>query len=297
MAIHIQSRGKNQDQDYLWLRIKENGIKPQTPDYLQNKQTLGVLSVKLSDLVESQKCSVILVKAQRYFCLLITGLRARGRNDFQGRQIRNSLFWLCDTKDIDKAEAKMRSLLVLALRGELEKEIDLIINNSDNKYGFEVNYPQLQELINDIKVESNNNTDVDNKIGNNSDNSKQELALELETNPLPDREGLLVLVTSIKSASALQQTLVWRGLSNRVEFEEFKTYYPLATNSQQGQKKTPYLGLAIALLLIIVISIAIIHFLKLQKPQPEINPNYPILQKQSQNLSSKTLTSTELLRY
>lgn len=291
MTIYIQSRGKNQDQDYRWLKIKSNECYPENPEFLL--QPINSFKVRSIDLIESQKPSIILISKHNDYCLLVTGLNAREeRSDFTGRLVRNSILWICrkDSKD----SKDIRSFLIDALRGELEEKIDSCINNSDNEYGFEVDYLSLQELINDIKVESNNNTDTNNKIGNNSEYLRQKLALELENNPLPDIEGLLVLVTSIKSASSLKEISVWRGLSNRVIYEEFEDYSFSVTESQQGQKKTVYISIAIALILIIAISIVIIQFLKLQKPQPEINPNDPILQKQSQKLLDKAGTSTEL---
>ena len=34
MAIYVQSRGRNQDRDYCWLRIKSNEYYPENPDFL-----------------------------------------------------------------------------------------------------------------------------------------------------------------------------------------------------------------------------------------------------------------------
>ncbi len=217
MVIYLQSRGKNQDQDYRWLRIKSNESYPENPDFLS--QSIDNLSLKPVDLIESQKFSVILVARKNDYCLLITGLKAREeRTDFTGRAVRNSLLWICQK---DPGNIIIRSLLIRALRGELEREIDQTINIA-GQYGFEVDYQLLKDLLNStLAIANNQNTDLNGKIAKNSELLRQELALELETNTLPPQQGLLVLITSIKSASALKATNVWRGLSNRVESESW----------------------------------------------------------------------------
>ena len=128
----------------------------------------------------------------------------------------------------------IRSLLIRALKGKLEQEIDKTINVA-GEYGFEVDYKSLVELSNSVlNVENNQNTDPSCKIGSNSESLRQELASELQTNPLPDRNGLLILVTSIKSASSLQEIDVWRGLSSRIDNKEFEKYSSLGTINQQA---------------------------------------------------------------
>ena len=287
MSIYIQSRGKKQDEDYRWLKIKSNEYCPKNPDFLL--QPIPTLSVRAIDLIESQKPSIILVATQNDYYLLVTGLKARKeRIDFTGRPVRNSVLYIVKK---DSENIIIRSLLIRALRGELDREIDKTINTS-SKHGFEVDYDCLKHLSNStLAIGNNQNTDLNCKLGKNCDSLREELALELENNVLPDREGLLVLVTSLKSASALKETDVWlwRGLSNRVESEEFQQYTPLADT----EKKTLRLGIAIALISIIAIALIII---KLTTPQqPQIDPNPQIEESTHLEKSGSSLTSTELL--
>lgn len=283
MAIYLQSRGKNQDQDYRWLKIQSNESYPENPDFLS--QPIDNLTLKPVDLIESQKFSVILVARRNDYYLLITGLKAREeRTDFTGRAVRNSLLWICQK---DPENIIIRSLLIRALRGELERQIDKTINIA-GQYGFEVDYQLLKDLPNSTwEIGKNQNTDLNGKIAKNSELLRQELALELETNTLPPQEGLLVLITSIKSASALKETNVWRGLSNRVESEEFQKYSSLT--NQQSQKKTIFLGIAIALILIMAIALLMIKFTTPQKPQPEIIPTPSTIPKNSPTTSKAEL--------
>ena len=274
MPIYIQSRGKKQDQDYLWLLIKSDKYYPENPNFLM--QPIANSKLKPIDLIESQKQSIILVADGDSYYLLVTGLTSEKRTDFAGRSIRNSVLWIYQNSDRDK----VRSLLIRALKGKLEREIDKTIN-AGGKYGFEVDRDLLKLSNSVLNVENNRNTDSSCKIGSNCEILKQEIALELQTSPLPDRNGLLVLVTSIKSASVLKEAAVWRGLSNRIENEEFEVY----SSRVNLQKKTIFLGIAIATILLIAIALSTIEFTTPHKPDPEITP----IPSTTQNNSPTTL--------
>ncbi len=288
MPIYVQSRGKNQDQDYRWLRIKSAEYYPENPDFLM--QSLDNSTLKPVNLIESQKQSIILVADRNNYYLLVTGLKAReNRTDFTGRSIRNSILWICQK---DSENAKVRSLLIRALKGKLDQEIDKTIS-ACGEYGFKVDYKSLAELSSSVSdVENNRNTDPSCKIGSNSESLRQEIALELQTSLLPDRNGLLILVTSIKSASILKEATVWRGLSNRIEDEEFEEYSFLGTVNQQAQKKTIFLGIAIAIILLIAIALLIIKLTTPQKPQPEITPTPSTIQKNSHTTLKEELNQS-----
>ena len=284
MIIYVQSRGKSQDQDYRWLRIKSNEYYPENPDFLL--QPINGLAVRPIDLIESQKPSIVLVATQNDYCLLVTGLKAREeRKDYVPRLIRNSVLWICRK---DNENLKIRSLLILALREELDRVIDKTINIS-GQYGFEVNYKALKELSNSTLAIGNNEPIDSCKIGKNYDSLREEIALELESNALPNREGLLVLVTSIKSASAIEKTGVWRGLSNRVEFEKLEKYGSLSTNQSGTEKKTPWIWVAIASILITAIAFLIIKTNTPPKLEPEVIPTPSTIQKNSPTTSKEEL--------
>ena len=281
MDIYIQSRGKNQDRDYRWLLITSDEHYPKNPDFLT--QFIANSTFKPIDLIESQKPSIILVADRDNYYLLVTGLKANeDRTDFTGRSIRNSVLWICQK---DGNNAKVRSLLIRALKGKLEQQIDKTIS-AGGKHGFEVDRESLEKFSDSVSnVEDNRNTDLSCKIGSNCELLRQKLALELQTSSLPDCNGLLVLITSIKSASALKESGVWRGLSNRIK-DEFEVYSLLKTLDRQAQKKT-ILPKVIVIILLIAIAFLAMEFTTLQKPQPE---TIPIPSTTQENSSS---TSTE----
>ena len=286
MDIYIQSRGKKQDWDYRWLRIESDKYYPENPNFLT--QPISNSTLKPINLIESQKQSIILAANQDSYCLLVTGLTSENRTDFAGRSIRNSVLWICQ-KDSDNA--RVRSLLIRALKGKLEREIDKTIDVG-GEYGFEVDRESLLKLSNSVSnVENNRNTDPSYKIGSNSESLRQEIALELQTSPLPDRNGLLVLVTNIKSASVLKEAAVWRGLSNRIKNEEFEVY---SSGVDRSQKKTIFLGIAIAILLI-AIAFSIIKITTPQKQELEIIPTPSTIQKNSPTTSKEELNPSVYL--
>ncbi|MEM7591900.1 MAG: hypothetical protein AAF383_10350 [Cyanobacteria bacterium P01_A01_bin.83] len=291
MLIYVQSRGKNQDQDYRWLRIKSNESYPENPDFLL--QPINTLSVRPIDLIESQKPSIILAARENDYCLLITGLKARKeRTDFTGRPVRNSVLWIVRK---DSKNLIIRSLLIRALRGELDKNIDTAINISGT-YGFEVNYNHLKDFSeSSLAIDNHEQIDPSCKIGKNCDSVREEIALELESNALPHKKGLLVLVTSLKSASALKTTGVWRGLSNRVE-SELKKYSSHITQPDP-EKKTSWAGIATSLILIMAIALIMIKLTIAQQPIEQISPKLDKstqLEGNSGNSWKQESTSTEL---
>lgn len=284
MDIYILSRGRKQDQDYRWLRINSDRYYPENPSFLT--QFVDNSGLKPVDLIESQKQSIILVAKANNYYLLVTGLKAsEDRTDFTGRSIRNSVLWICQNSDGEK----VRSLLIRALKGTLEAEIDKTIYFG-GEYGFEVDRESLLKLSSSVLgIENNRHSDLNCQIGSNCESLRQQTALELQTSPLPHRNGLLVLVTSIKSASVLKQAAVWRGLSNRIKGEEFEVYSSLKT-VHRIKKKTIFLGIAIATILLIAIALSRSKFTTFQKPQPdETTPIPSIIQEDSCSTSTEKL--------
>ena len=189
MVIYVQSRGKPQQKDYQWLKVRKDNFVRKIPPILK------IISV--SELIDSKKYSLVLGRNDGELVLLVTGLSSE-RIDFMNRPIRNSIAWVDQYSP--ENEKIMRSLAVLALRDKqaLEKIVNEAVVETEvsSEYEFEVNRAQINQLSESIAVQSNDNPDKRNKIGNNSPELQSEVASELESNRLPDRDGILVLVTS-----------------------------------------------------------------------------------------------------
>ncbi|MFP4693305.1 MAG: hypothetical protein ACLFM2_05510 [Halothece sp.] len=229
MKIYVQSRGKPQNKDYTWLKSEENHLYREIPPILKR--------ISIAKLIDSRKYSIVVARDDGELVLLVTGLSSQ-RNDFMNRQIRNSVAWVVD--DNPENEKIIRSLAVCVLtdREKVENEVNEAVNETEanSDYEFNVNSEKINQLS-DIKVESYSNPNEDNYIGSYSIELQQEIGLELQTNPLPNRDGILVLLTSLKTESALKEYKVWRGLSAKVSSNELT---PVYSNSQKqlSKKKT-----------------------------------------------------------
>ena len=216
MEIYVKSRGFAQEEGYCWLR--------ETPSIL----TLN----RVSDCIQTESPSLVLGRYNGRLLLLITGLEARGRNDFRDRAIRNSIAWVAE--DSAANEQQLRAIAVRALRTFLEEKQDGLDAEIDQAIpvggpdGFTVNWELLKGLAESATLSSHpqksdrereeHSTD---KLAKNCDRTKETLATQLEQYGLPQREGPLVVVTGIKSKDALIQAGVWRGLSKSLEEEDW----------------------------------------------------------------------------
>ena len=284
MTIYIQSCGVSQDNDYRWLKIRENNQIPEIPPILKRPfpRAAGI-TIRVTDLIDSQTPSIVLARSDRELLLLVTGLKAKEeRTDFMGRKVRNSVAWVYP--DSNDNERVIRSLAVRALRGELETEIDEAVK-AGGEYGFDASYEAINHST-PLEPVGSSETEFSIKIGKNSLELREELALELQEHCLPQKDGLLVVVTGIKTKTALLQAGVWRGLSNRVEEEEWTVIprqpvelAPVITGSRQNQsrEKKTLLPIAIAVVMAVVIVMMIVFLavkpLNPLTPEPKTNPS------------------------
>jgi hypothetical protein len=249
MKIYVQSRGFSQDYDYCWL--------PEVPPILRQ--------YRINDIIQSESPSVVLGRYDDRLLLLVTGLEASERVDFQGRKIRNSVAWIGE--DNEANEQKLRAIAAYTLRGLLDIDIDKAVKFG-GEFGFEVAFDTIARFKVDEVQQFN--AKLESKIGRNTEYLRNDVAYELEERCLPQDNDFnnipLVVVTGIKSVNALKQANVWRGLSNLVPgegwLEPYKKSYSsetaLASSSQTHQKKN---SLIFAILLGAVIPIAMILFL------------------------------------
>lgn len=251
MTLYVQSRGTSQEDDYRWLKIEETAQMPQTPSFLN--QSLSPQYPSLVSLIDSHKFSLILARDGQHFILLVTGLEST-HTDFMGRKIRNSVVWIAPVDN----QAQIRALTVSALQGTLDEAIaSTIVRDGDSDYGFTVDTSKLTQLTQNIELQYHNNANPVCKLGYNSLESRQEIALEVQANSFPATPKLLVVVTTIKSAEDLQKFKVWRGLSNRIESKDLMAITP-TSSTFTTQKKTLLRTTIIATAAIIVLTVFLI---------------------------------------
>lgn len=247
MIIYVQSRGRSQEHDYRWLEVRKSSQSPSIPPLLKD--------LKVEELIESQKPSIILARSGKYLLLLVTAMESREeRTDFMRRQIRNSVAWVSEEKP--EIEQLFRAITVRALRGELAADIDKAIGIG-GEYGFEVDFEQLHHLVDRLEVSVQPATFACFKYGKNNIDLRSDLASELSQFSLPHDSGnpiILVVVTTLKSQEALARLRVWRGLSSRIESQ---TWIEVSNSASKGtelgsQKKTLLLGILLAVIVVAI---------------------------------------------
>jgi hypothetical protein len=251
MTIYILSRGQKEDQDYSWFKIKKENLIRETPPIFKR--------VPVETVIEHQKPSMILARQDSEFLLLVTGLKAREeRTDFMGRSVRNSIAWVYS--DSEEHEKILRFLAIRALKNELESELDQAITIG-GEYGFQVDRNALEQLAFPENIESQP-AEIVCKLGKNCPKLRQNLAEELQKYSIPSRDGFLIIITTLKAKSALSLSGVWRGLSDRIENEEWEIipnrnqFLPSQTSRavlSKQKKTTTQAALTIAIILAMIL--------------------------------------------
>lgn len=251
MQVYVQSRGIAQEDDYRWLKLEANQQVIATPNFLNQAIAPGYPS--LVSVIDSHKFSLVLTRQQQQLVLLVTGLEAnQGESDFMGRKIRNSVVWLASSEE----SAQIRRITVEALQGKLAETVESAIDRSNDwESGFRVDWDKFKVLGEDTALEYYDNSNPKRQLAPNSEVTRQEIALEIQTNDFPAEYPILIIVTTIKSASDLEKMPLWRGLSNRVTSSQLLPVK--SSTSPQVQKKT-LLTTAIVATTILVLTIFLI---------------------------------------
>jgi hypothetical protein len=242
MDIYIQSAGTSPDFDYSW--------QPQVPPLLN----------RVSSLIQSESPSLVLAKFGSEFFLLITGLESPTKKDFAGRVIRHSIAWTIQANN--ENERLTRAIASQYLQGELSiGDIDRLIQLG-GKNGFYFDSSKFEDLSKSIlyllTLEDSDNVLADTiKIGRNSQDLRNFLALELQNYLLPYDYELLVVVTGIKSEDSLTQARIWRSLSNLVKSDGWKT---VSNTNEEGQNQNFPMAV-LAMVAVLAIAMIIIWIL------------------------------------
>jgi hypothetical protein len=232
MKVAVRSAGTGRDFDYSW---KGDDL----PEF-----------DSIKNLIESESPSVVIKSQSENLLLVITGIKSN-RKDFGGRVIRNSVTWLV-AKNVE-SEKGIRRLASLALKDQISSELDKLIFPSEDK-DFTFDKDALRKMVS--MVEGIDSRELDKtrglkQIAKVGEENKRELAQELEKYRLPNKDGVLVVVTGVKSERVLKDAEVWRGLSLNVTSDEFEPY------KTQSDKSSVFLK---AIIIIVAVMIALILF-------------------------------------
>ena len=288
MKIYVQTAGFSPEHDYCWLSVNKDS---------QNQVDEPILIKEFRQLIQNEVPSVVIARNSGELLLLITGLKAGERTDFRGRKIRNSIAWVCENSD----EKFLRKIAIRTLRsflGEdsLQDDVDKAVKD-DNKDGIEVSF----ETVDRLKWEDNVTDDTpkeERRIAPNSEEEVKKLIKGLEEYKLPDGDGPLVVYTGIKAESALDEAVIWWGLSSLVEKGEWKkplkknsSFIGLMTRETQSELVNGTLILFIILISLVTVGV-LVYLLTYQSEQQETKPLGPKLKEKLELVQPSDRVST-----
>ncbi|MGL4502033.1 MAG: hypothetical protein ACRCU2_23405, partial [Planktothrix sp.] len=209
MEVYVQSGGVSKE--YSWVNEQNQ------PTVLPDDDLKPMLN-----MVDSDYFSVVIYRPKEdRLLLLVTALPSKSRMDNRTRKIYNSVLWV--GKDSD--EATLRAITIKALNEQLEEPVDKAVKSENNAQGFTVEFEKLNPdnlVPPDFFVPS----DLGNKKNPEDDSHKlkigklsawkTQLIEELKKYPLPQYDGMLVVVCSTVSKTSLERQQVWRGLSEAI---------------------------------------------------------------------------------
>ncbi|MFN9174809.1 MAG: hypothetical protein ACK58N_09945, partial [Synechocystis sp.] len=205
--IYIRSCGHLPDQDYAWTSLKEN---------YQQKIDPPSIVTEINQVIDKESFSVVLIRKEKYFYLLIANLEDKNRKDYVNRTVKNTILIVAD-QDYQNLIANLTSLVLVKSNLIINIINDNILFNSDYKSGFMLKSEELEQLLL-LKFDQLNQTRPGyfskKKICQNTPNSQQELSEEIKIFGLPDLEGFLIISTKYQEENTLINAEVWRGLSN-----------------------------------------------------------------------------------
>lgn len=263
MTIYVQSRGKSQDYDYCWLEVRRDSQRLETPPELEKVQP--------EELIDSQNPSIVLARSGKYLVLLITTLRAGDeRLDFMGRQIYNSVAWV--EEDLPNKEKQLREIAIQALDKKLADIVkEAVESNADSAYGFRADFDKLKKLggLSSQEERSLPRALSQRHAGKDSKYLRDNLIKELTEYSLPELSGniqILVVITTMKSLNGLKSKKVWRGLSSRIESEEWENIGDSEIEVIEGKNSRKKLAGVIAIVLTGLITVV---WLLVNHPTPQ----------------------------
>lgn len=238
MEIYIQSCGKSLEQDYAWQKLSDNerAYKIEPPKIME----------WINRYVQKDAHSVFIGRKENKLILFISNLESSKRSDYVGRKARNSI--LCVAKNQEE------EFLIQYLAASSLEDIDVFTSSIDktiafggNESGFVIDHQQFykildQDLSNLGALKTNNIC----KIGKNSPELRTDLANEILNSRLPQKEGVLVVVTHYQDPKLFKETKVWRGLSALITENSWQKV------SQQSTLYTLFAVGMVGLLLLIV---------------------------------------------
>jgi chaperonin cofactor prefoldin len=195
--ISVMTAGKVRDYDYQWRQVinKEQHPRISLSD-VSPFETITEPKDKAGNFIYSTGSpSLVIQKAANQIKLKITALHS-GRIDFRGRKIRNSI--VLTLKNSDESENVLRKIGSIFLKGELDEMLEKNLKIAEESLDFRFDTQQfLEEIYKKIDLEKVAQQEIKKGLDNGKDldTAFKDLAEELENSKLPDKDGVLFLVS------------------------------------------------------------------------------------------------------
>lgn len=236
-SLHVLSRGRTPENDYLWVAVEDGATRVERPPGLKDRA---------AHLVQSDSPSILIVRVGGELLLLCTALES-SRSDMQGRPIRTAIA-------LTQPESKQDILRSLAIqwlepstRTRLETTVDAAVKDTESG-GFEVSAQLLEQLLGPTDGLEHEPPRAGRWAAPNDEDHRETLAQELRRCRLPALQGPLVVVTAALGIERLKEAGVWRGLTRLVHEPQALPSGEVRPQGKKGRATRPRPGVGILLL-------------------------------------------------
>jgi hypothetical protein len=246
IKFFLKSAGSHPNQGYQWWRVQANkALTADEPSFIKELSS--------AEWLDREAFLLLILRNDQGIHLYVTALETQGREDFQGRKIRNDLAFTVSPEDesvlLDFACALLQD------KDRVEKELNQKIRpekSAGSKSGFTTE--DYDRIIKWIRSFSKPSSRIDPKkggwIAKNSEDNRKMLADLLKQHKLPDQTGFLVAVTRFSDpASFLETPNWWRVLTELEKSPNWRSLYPVKKGLAKSMPISVIVGIAVTVLL------------------------------------------------
>lgn len=219
MQFYVKSAGLSSSTDYKWYDCSKGKLELCEPSFIENLR-------QEKELFDLESISLLLLRNEETQLCLLIQLPKTQRQDYQGRNIRNSFAWVSNN-EIDNLTLQGLAASFLQYANEFAEKMNGLVQNDSSliNIGFSVNFEQLKENVFKLAEEINLScNDTSTKVAHDNLERRIELGKQLQVNQIPNSVGLLVIVAKYVNPDRIYQyNSVWRVLSELEESIEWAT--------------------------------------------------------------------------
>ena len=248
IKVFVKSAGSHPNQGYSWWRsTPDKPLTREEPSFIKQLSSIGWL--------DREAFLLLVLRDGEGLHLYVTALETEGREDFQGRKIRNDIAL---TVNYDQ-ESELLDLICALLKNkeQMEHELNKIIRPEKTKdfdtSGFTANYNEIIQWIKNgvasvPQSPSRIEAELGGQIAKNSPENRKKLAELLKQHTLPKEIGFLLAVTRFSDpARFMEANNWWRVLTELENSEDWRQLYPVK-NSLVNTTWKPIAGIFLVIL-------------------------------------------------